>query len=112
MIEIAYDLEKVHLFRINYLLIDYIPESMFREHPQNTELHFIKELFDIDSNIKYLGEMQMIWSTYYKYKLRDMDFSLVLDEDYDLVSYVVDDSNNRIIIAEYILELISKKAIR
>ncbi|MCD9025052.1 hypothetical protein [Cohnella silvisoli] len=108
MIEINYDAEKEHIFDLRYILKKYIPESFFREYPNNTELHFIKRLFTNDLYIRFIGEYPMIWSTHYKYKYKNRGFTLVLDEDYDLISYAVDNPGDRNEVAEYIFSIMVK----
>ena len=71
MIEIIYDTEKEHIFDLRYELHKYIPESIFEKYPENTELHFIQDLFDVNSSIQFIGESPMIWSTHYIYKYMD-----------------------------------------
>lgn len=111
MIEIIYDTEKEHIFDLRYELHKYIPESNFEKYPQNTELHFLQDLFDVNSHIQFIGKYPMIWSMHYIYKYMDKIFTLVLDEDYDLVNYAVDNPKDRKEIAEYICKLIVDKKI-
>ena len=108
MIEILYDKEKEHIFELRYELHEYIIESNFEKYPENPELHFIQDLFDVNSSIQFIGKFPMIWSTHYVYKYMDKSFTLVLDEDYDLINYAVENPADRKEIAEYICKLIVK----
>ncbi|WP_054024940.1 hypothetical protein [Bacillus sp. FJAT-28004] len=108
MIEIVYDTEKERIFEFSYKLREYIPDSIYKEHPRYTELHFIQGLFELEPCIQFIGEFPMIWSIHYKYKYKDKGYILVLDEDYGFVSYAVDNPSDRKEVAEYIYSLIAK----
>lgn len=109
MVEIVYDLEKERIFDLRYELHKYISESFFEKYPENTDLHFIQDLFAVDSFIHFIREYPMIWSTHYIYKYMNKEFTLVLDEDYDLINYAVDNPKDRNEIAKYICKLIEMK---
>jgi len=106
VIEIIYDKEKELIFELSYNLHEYIPDSIFQKYPQNTELHYLHELFTVDSYIQFKGEFPMIWSTHYLYECGHKGFIVVLDEDYDIISYAVQNPIDRKEIAEYISKLI------
>jgi hypothetical protein len=109
MVKINYDKEKERIFALSYVLNEYIPDSILKEHSEYPELQFIQKLFSDDSNVQFIGESPMIWSVHYIYKYKNKSFTLVLDEDYDLITYSVENSNDRIEIAEYICKLIEKQ---
>lgn len=106
MIEIVYDSEREHMFTLRYELHKYIPDLFFEKYPQYTELHFIQKLFDSDSNIRFICEKPIIWSTDYIYEFREIKFTLSLDEDYDFIDFMVENPKYRSEIAEHICGLI------
>jgi hypothetical protein len=109
MTRIVYDTEKKYIFTLIYELHKYIPNTIFEEYEEHPELHFIQKLFANDSNIQFIGEFPMIWSTHYIYKFMNKEFTLVLDEDYDSIHYAIENQEDRNEIAEYICKLIEKQ---
>ncbi|MPN62719.1 hypothetical protein SDC9_210472 [bioreactor metagenome] len=54
----------------------------------------------------------MIWSLHYEYKYIDKGFTIVLDEDYDLINFVVENPKNKSEIAKYICNLIENQKVK
>lgn len=111
MIEIIYDKDKDRIFNLTYEIHKYIPDSFVQKYPRNTELHYMYYLLGSDSNVEFIGTFQIIWSTDYKYKYKNKEFTLVFDEDYSFISYVVENPEDIREIAEYISEIIESHKI-
>lgn len=112
MIEIVYSVNNEHIFKLVYELHEYIPKLIFDKYKEYPELHFIQDLFASDSSIQFVNKFTMIWSLHYEFKYIDKGFTIVLDEDYDLISFVVDNPKNKSEIAKYICNLIENQKVK
>lgn len=109
MIQIIYDSDKDHIFDLRYDLYKYIPKPIFEKYSESSELHFIRELFTVDPYIHFIREYPMVWSRHYVYRYIDKIFTMALDEDYNLINYVVENIKDRKEVAEYICKLIENQ---
>lgn len=102
-------------FEFLFPVKDYIDEKFFSLNKNNyaVELSFYISLFLkhglFDGNRNHCH--QSIWSYRYDCFFRDIPFSMIFDEDYDIVSFSVDEINinYRKEIAEYVKQLIELK---
>lgn len=93
---------------------EYIPQRFYEESADGTgaELHFYICLFEhlglFDKRKEYCHEA--IWSCLYDCIYKDIPFTMCYDEDYDMVSFSVNETHlsNRSEIAEYIRSEIEK----
>ncbi|WML33473.1 hypothetical protein [Clostridium sp. OS1-26] len=109
MIEIKLDKEKEHIFELIYNLKEYIPQAYFNKYEQYVEVNFFKDLFAMNPKIKFLGKQKMIWTIHFYYEYQDKKFGLVLDEDYDIVSFFTEKIDDREVIAEFLVLLIQNQ---
>lgn len=96
------------IFEIVYYLQEYIPQKYFDKYEQYIEVHFLEDLFTQDPKIKFLGKRYMIWTIHFDYEYDSKKFGMVLDEDYDIVSFFTEKSDDRKFIAEYLVSIIEK----
>lgn len=117
MIEIKYLKSKAGLdncFELVFFLKDYIPDQFFIEmNGYAIELYFYISLF-LKSGL-FDGERshchQMIWSYHYDCMYSNIPFRMYFDEDYNFVSFSVDEENipYREEIANHIKSLVEQK---
>ena len=93
----------------NVFMFD-IMEYMSKPRKDREELDFYLKFFEkhnILSTCNTAGE-EMIWSTCYKCNYKGIPFTMVFDNDYNMVSFSVDENNisQRRFVAEGIKELI------
>lgn len=105
-------------FDLLFPLKEYVPQRFFEETADGigAELRFYICLFEnlglFNKRKEYCHEA--IWSCLYDCIYKDIPFTMCYDEDYDMVSFSVDETHlsNRNEIAEYIRSEIEKKQIR
>jgi hypothetical protein len=113
MIEINYSKEQELIFDLGFSWLKYIPKSFSVEYLEKTDYHFIHNILISDPLIRFLGGISMIWSTHYRYKYKDMGFTLVFDEDYEFINnFAVDNPSKRKEIAEHIVSLIEGYSVK
>lgn len=108
MIKIKLDEKNECVFEIVYYLKEYIPQKYFDTSEQYIELYFLKDLFTQDPKIKFLGKQHIIWTIHFDYEYDGKKFVMVLDEDYDIVSFFTEKKDDRKVIAEYLVSIIEK----
>ena len=117
MIEICYMKSEAGIdncFDFLYYLKDYIPEEYFNN--DCAELNFYIHL--LTENGMYSGSDKskhiLIWSIHYDCVYNSIPFTMVYDEDYDIVSFAVDKEylSYKCEIAEHIKQLIEKNKLK
>ena len=119
MIEIQYTKSELgydNCFDILFNLKKYIPKVFFEQHENGdgAELHFFISLLHkfgmFDCKKEYYH--QLIWSAHYDCIYNGIPFTMVYDEDYDIVSFVVAPENmqHKTMIAERIQQLIKNES--
>lgn len=108
MIEIKLDEKNEFVFEILYYLKEYISQEYFDKYEKYTEIHFIEDLLAQDPEITFLGKQHFIWTIHFNYEYECKKFGMVLDEDYDIVSFFTEKRDDRKIIAEYLVSIIEK----
>lgn len=108
MIKIKLDEKNECIFEIVYYLQEYIPQKYFDRYKQYIEVNFLEDLFTQDPKIKFLGKRHIIWTMHFDYEYDNKKFGMVLDEDYDIVSFFTEKSNDRKVISEYLVSIIEK----
>ena len=119
MIEIQYTKSKSgydNCFDILFNLKEYIPKVFFEQHENGdgAELYFFISLlhkfgmFDCKKEHYH----QIIWSTHYDCIYSGIPFTMIYDEDYDIVSFSVDPENmqHKTMIAERIQQLVKAES--
>lgn len=98
------------LFHIN----DYIPMPLKEQRNEGTELKFYLSLFK-KFNIIDTHEtgVMFFWNTYFTCRFNDIVFKMIYDNEYDIVSFVVDEKciEQRQFIAESIKSLVEKEGL-
>lgn len=116
MIEIRYSRSMAGLDNVFdfYNISDYIQLPAEELRKEGTELRFYLSLFRkfniIDSDQKGADH---IWNTYFTCHINDVVFKLIYDNEYDIVSFAVDEKyiGQRESIAGYIRSLIEKEGL-
>ena len=108
MIKFKLDEKNERVFEIVYYLKEYIPQKYFDKYEQYIEVHFLEDLLTKDPKIKFLGKQQIIWTMHFDYEYEGKKFGMVLDEDYDIVSFFTEKRDDRKVIAEYLVSIIEK----
>ena len=103
-------------FDIRFYHKEYIPDVFFEQHKNGVgaELYFYISLFYKFGMFDCKKEHyhQMIWSTHYDCVYNGIPFTMVYDEDYDMVSFSVDPQNiqHKNMIAERIKQLVENES--
>ena len=94
-------------FTFSYSHKDYIPEE-YEQYDNGAELRFFIDLLQKNGMLADTGSVSMIWNRSYSCIYGDIPFTMVYDEDDDIVSFAVEPENIPHIndIAERIKELI------
>ena len=108
---IKYSAENNRLFEIVYVLHDVIPSEYFERYPVYTEFSFLYSMFEQNSGFGFCGKVAMIWSTDFLWTVNGIPFTLMLDEDYGFVYFLVDDPDMRESVAESIKNVIEQNQI-
>ena len=97
-------------FDLRFPLREYISKNYFNN-DKCIELNYYIDLFKKYGLLKEDKPVEMIWLQSYKCQWGDILFTMVYDEDYDLVSFAVENPKYCTEIAEKICDLIKKEKI-
>lgn len=103
-------------FDLVFALKDYIPHKYFEisDNGAGAELYYLIDLLKNNNffEAKKTNCHQLIWSYHYDCHYQDIPFSMVYDEDYDIVSFAVDNLSHRTIIAETLRYLVEAQKLK
>ena len=104
-------------FDLLFNLKEYIPNVFFEQHENGVgaEFYFFISLLHKFGmfNCKKEHYHTVIWSTHYDCVYKDIPFTMIYDEDYDIVSFAVspDDIQHMATIAERIKQLVEDEGL-
>lgn len=120
MIKIRYNQSEIvykNCFDLHFNLKEYIPNVFFEQHEKGigAELYFYISLLYKFGMFECKKEHYhtLVWSTHYDCAYNDIPFTMIYDEDHDIVSFAVSLENvqNVTIIAERIKQLVEDEGL-
>jgi len=112
------------VFELLFPINEYVPNKYFENSSEGNlisitlendtkvlvspELVFFLDLFEQYKLLNNKIGQLYIWSIHFECNFNGSKFSMLYDEDYKLISFVVSDSSKRIELSEYICKLIER----